>query len=48
MLYISHIAGPKCFNAMHEDDAGNARGHEMHELKKAVKEDSAPGKNIPP
>ena len=31
VIFISHLAGLKCFNAVHEDDAGNARGHVMHE-----------------
>ena len=29
-IYIT-LSWPKCFNAVHEDDAGNARGHVMHE-----------------
>ena len=30
VIFISHLAGLKCFNALHEDDAGNALGHVMH------------------
>ena len=39
ILLGSLLVGHKCFNAVHSDDAGNARGHVMHELQASALHD---------